>query len=115
MPALNAVKAWLKSTPAARRPLVSKFSAVAAEEAVKALYAAATAPAIGPPPVALEGVSPLILMRPVTPGEITDLYAGGDFELGDRVAMVGDGGSPPFGRRGFVVAVHGEAVGAGED
>ena len=48
-------------------------------------------------------------MRPVRQGETLDLYAGGDFSLGDRVAAVGDGGSPPFGARGYVVAVHGEA------
>ena len=39
-----------------------------------------------------------------------DLYAGGDFDLGDRVVMVGDSGSPPFGTRGFICAVHGEAA-----
>ena len=111
---LKATKAWLKATPAARKPLVSKFSKVAAEEAVKALCAALGDAASGKkkpaPPVSLESVSPLLLMRPVTAGEVLDLYAGGDFDLGDRVVMVGDGGSPPFGTRGYVVAVHGEAA-----
>lgn len=107
---LAATKAWLKSTPAARRPLVSKFSRVAAEEAVRALFAATGAPPAKQSPVVLEAVSPLLLMRPVTAGEVLDLYAGGDFDLGDRVAMVGDCGSPPFGTRGYVVAVHGEAA-----
>ena len=92
---LKATKAWLKATPAARKPLVSKFSKVAAEEAVKALCAALGDAASGKkkpaPPVSLESVSPLLLMRPVTAGEVLDLYAGGDFDLGDRVVMVGDG------------------------
>jgi hypothetical protein len=33
LPALNATKAWLKTIPSARRPLVSKFSRVAAGRA----------------------------------------------------------------------------------
>ena len=77
---LKATKAWLKATPAARKPLVSKFSKVAAEEAVKALCAALGDAASGKkkpaPPVSLESVSPLLLMRPVTAGEVLDLYAG---------------------------------------
>ena len=107
---LMATKAWIKATPAARRPLVSKFSRIAAEEAVKALYAATGAPPAKQTPVALEAVSPLLLMQPVTAGEVLDLYAGGDFDLGDRVVMVGDCGSPPFGTRGYIVSVHGEAA-----
>jgi 5'-3' exoribonuclease 1 len=110
---LKDLKAWLKATPAARKPLVSKFSKVAAEEAIRALYAATGAREVAggrPPPIALESVSPLALMQPVRAGEILDLYAGGDFDLGDRVAMVGDSGAPPFGTRGFVVATHGEAA-----
>jgi hypothetical protein len=110
LPMLMATKAWIKSTPAARRPLVSKFSRIAAEEAVKALYAAMGAPPSKLTPVALEAVSPLLLMLPVRAGEVLDLYAGGDFDLGDRVVMVGDSGSPPFGMRGYIVAVHGEAA-----
>ena len=110
---LKDLKAWLKATPAARKPLVSKFSKVAAEEAIRALYAATGAREVAggrPPPIALESVSPLALMQPVRAGEILDLYAGGDFDLGDRVAMVGDSGAPAFGTRGYVVAVHGEAA-----
>jgi 5'-3' exoribonuclease 1 len=110
LPMLTATKAWIKSTPAARRPLVSKFSRIAAEEAVKALLAATSGPPARTNPVALEAVSPLLLMLPVTAGEVMDLYAGGDFDLGDRVVMVGDSGSPPFGSRGYVVAMHGEAA-----
>ena len=115
LPALKACKAWIKATPAARRPLVSKFSKVASEAAVKALHAtlggteALSAANAANGPTVLEAVSPLLLMRPVRQGETLDLYAGGDFSLGDRVAAVGDGGSPPFGARGYVVAVHGEA------
>ena len=113
LPALKACKAWIKATPAARRPLVSKFSKVASEAAVKALHATLGGPvalaSASAAPAILEGVSPLLLMRPVTKGETLDLYAGGDFDLGDRVAAVGDGGSPPFGTRGYVVATHGEA------
>ena len=112
LPALKACKAWIKATPAARRPLVSKFSKTASEAAIKALHATlggTSATAASAAPAILEGVSPLLLMRPVTKGETLDLYAGGDFDLGDRVAAVGDGGSPPFGTRGYVVAVHGEA------
>ena len=58
---LKATKAWLKATPAARKPLVSKFSKLAAEEAVKALCAALGDAASGKkkpaPPVSLESVS----------------------------------------------------------
>ena len=116
LPALKALKAWLKAAPSAKKPLVSKFSKIAPDAAIKALHAAVGGQSVRDArdaklePVALEGVSPLLLMRPVTQGEVMDLYAGGDFELGDRVAMVGDGGSPPFGTRGFVVATHGEAA-----
>ena len=116
LPALKALKAWLKAAPSAKKPLVSKFSKIAPDAAIKALHAAVGGQSVRDArdaklePVSLEGVSPLLLMRPVTQGEVMDLYAGGDFELGDRVAMVGDGGSPPFGTRGFVVATHGEAA-----
>ena len=110
LPALNQCKAWIKAQPASRRPLVSKFSRVAAEDAVKNVFIATSVRAKPTPPVALEGVSPLLLMQPVRAGEVLDLYAGGDFELGDRVVMVGDSGSPPFGTRGFICAVHGEAA-----
>ena len=110
LPALNQCKAWIKAQPASKRPLVSKFSRVAPEEAVKNVFIATSVKAKPPPPVALEGVSPLLLMQPVRAGEVLDLYAGGDFDLGDRVAMVGDSGSPPFGTRGFICAVHGEAA-----
>ena len=113
LPALKACKAWIKATPAARRPLVSKFSKVASETAIKALHATlggSLGADVGKrAPTTLEAVSPLLLMRPVSRGETLDLYAGGDFDLGDRVAAVGDGGSPPFGTRGYVVATHGEA------
>ena len=117
LPALKACKAWIKATPAARRPLVSKFSKVASEAAIKALHATlggslgadSKASRASNAPTTLEAVSPLLLMRPVSRGETLDLYAGGDFDLGDRVAAVGDGGSPPFGTRGYVVATHGEA------
>jgi len=89
---------------------VSKFSKVAAEAAIKALHATLGGPSTKTVlPTVLEAVTPLLLMRPVRDGETLDLYAGGDFSLGDRVAMVGDGGSPSFGTRGYVVAVHGEA------
>ena len=103
-------KKWLKSQPASRRPLVPSDSVVAAEEAVRALAATIgdqSANYKQPMPVALEGVSPLLLMKPVIPGEVMDLYAGGDFELGDRVAYVGESGTPPFCSRGTVVAIHG--------
>ena len=107
---LKACKAWINSTDAAQKPLVSKFSKVASEAAIKALHATLGGPSAKTvTPTILEAVSPLLLMRPVTAGETLDLYAGGDFSLGDRVAMVGDGGSPAFGTRGYVVAVHGEA------
>jgi 5'-3' exoribonuclease 1 len=113
LPALKACKAWIKATPAARRPLVSKFSKVASEAAIKALHAtlggSLGADSKASLSTTLEAVSPLLLMRPVSRGETLDLYAGGDFDLGDRVAAVGDGGSPPFGTRGYVVATHGEA------
>ena len=103
-------KKWLKSQPASRRPLVPSDSVVAAEEAVRALAATIgdqSANYKQPMPVALEGVSPLLLMKPVIPGEVMDLYAGGDFELGDRVAYVGESGTPPFCSRGTVIAIHG--------
>ena len=103
-------KKWLKSQPASRRPLVPADSVVAAEEAVRALAAAIGDQSSNykqPTPVSLEGVSPLLLMKPVIPGEVIDLYAGGDFELGDRVAYVGDSGTPPFCSRGTVVSIHG--------
>ena len=107
---LKNTKAWLKGTEAAKKPLVSKFSKVAAEAAIKALHATLGGPSTKTVlPTVLEAVTPLLLMRPVRDGETLDLYAGGDFSLGDRVAMVGDGGSPSFGTRGYVVAVHGEA------
>ena len=104
--ALKGVKAWLKAHPIARRPLVPASSQVSTEEAVRALVSTTAGGAKQPKVVDLEGVSPLLLMRPVTEGAIVDLYAGGDFELGDRVVMVGDSGQPSFGSRGAVVAVH---------
>ena len=112
--ALKSCQAWIKNAAASRKPLVSKFSKVASEDAVRALCATlGNASHFGKPlesnPTILEAVSPLLLMRPVTKGAVVDLYAGGDFDLGDRVAMVGDGGVPVFGSRGYVVAVHGEA------
>jgi len=56
--------------PSARRPLVSKFSRVAAEEAVHALFTATGQPPPKQSPVALEQVSPLLLMQPVRDGEV---------------------------------------------
>jgi 5'-3' exoribonuclease 1 len=38
-------------------------------------------------PVALEQVSPLLLMQPVRDGEVLDLYAGGDFDLVGRCRL----------------------------
>ena len=104
--AMNAAKAWLKAHPIARRPLVPSSSVVATEEGVRTLVSTNASGAKAPKLIDLEGVSPLLLMRPVTQGAVVDLYAGGDFELGDRVVMVGDSGQPAFGSRGAVVAVH---------
>ena len=104
--AVKGVKAWLKAHPIARRPLVPASSQVATEEAIRTLVSTTAGGGKQPKVVDLEGVSPLLLMRPVTEGAIVDLYAGGDFELGDRVIMVGDSGQPAFGSRGAIVAVH---------
>jgi len=106
MATLKGVKAWLKAHPIARRPLVPSSSQVATEEAIRALVSTTAGGAKQVKTVELEGVSPLLLMKPVTEGSLVDLYAGGDFELGDRVVMVGDSGQPSFGSRGAIVAVH---------
>ena len=104
--ALKSAKAWLKAHPIARRPLVPASSQVATEDAVRTLVSTTAGGSKQPKIVDLEGVSPLLLMKPVTDGAVVDLYAGGDFELGDRVVMVGDSGQPSFGSRGAIVAVH---------
>ena len=103
---LKGTKAWLKAHPIARRPLVPTSSQVATEEAVRALVATTAGGTKAAKVVDLEGVSPLLLMKAVTEGSVVDLYAGGDFELGDRVVMVGDSGQPSFGSRGAIVAIH---------
>jgi len=54
LPALNQCKAWIKAQPASKRPLVSKFSRVAPEEAVKNVFIATSVKAKPPPPVALD-------------------------------------------------------------
>ena len=106
LPALNQCKAWIKAQPLAaarvqvfpRRPR-RRLSRTSSSRHPSRLSRRRPS---------RSRASPLLLMQPVRAGEVLDLYAGGEFDLGDRVVMVGDSGSPPFGTRGFICAVHGE-------
>ena len=76
---------------------------VAPEEAIRALQMMLPPPARGiPEPVELENVSPALLLPP-SGGAVTAALAGGQFELGDRVACLRGTGTPPLGLRGTVV------------
>ena len=76
---------------------------VAPEEAIRALQTMLPAPPRAPlEPVRLENVSPALLLPP-SGGAVTAALAGGQFELGDRVACLRGTGTPPLGLRGSVV------------
>jgi hypothetical protein len=108
---VSALRKWLKSTPLSRRPLVKPTAKVAPESAVRMLQAALP-PNIAKtlPPVELENVAPALLMSPLVKGGTASAFAGGNFELGDRVVTVSSSGAPAFGSRGTVVGVYDEAV-----
>lgn len=108
---VSSLRKWLKSTPLARRPLVKPTAKVAPESAVRMLQAALP-PNITKtlPAVELENVAPALLMAPLVKGGIASVFAGGNFEIGDRVLTVSSVGAPAFGSRGTVVGVYDEAV-----
>jgi 5'-3' exoribonuclease 1 len=108
---VTALRKWLKSTPLSRRPLVKPTAKVAPESAVRMLQAALP-PNISKtsPPVELENVAPALLMAPLVKGGTASAFAGGNFEIGDRVITVRSSGAPAFGSRGTVVGVYDEAV-----
>jgi 5'-3' exoribonuclease 1 len=108
---VSSLRKWLKSTPLARRPLVKPTAKVAPESAVRMLQAALP-PNISKtvPAVELENVAPALLMAPLMKGGVASAFAGGNFEIGDRVLTVSSVGAPAFGSRGTVVGVYDEAV-----
>lgn len=102
---LAAVQKWLKSTMMARRPLVAVGSKIAPESGVRMLQAA-----LPPQPreistMELENVMPALLLPPLDRGELSAAFAGGTFEIGDRVAAAGGSILPEFGSRGTVIGV----------
>ena len=105
-----ALRKWLKSTPLGRRPLVKPTAKVAPESAVRMLQAAMPPKPKELPPVELENVSPALLLPPLVKGGTASAFAGGSFELADRVTFVGSAGAPAFGSRGTVVGIYDEAV-----
>lgn len=84
---------------------------VAPEAAVRSIQAATPPPSVKTPkPVELEGVSPKLLLPPMSKFDPLMELAGGTFELGDRVAFTGCGEGPPFGSQGCVVGIIDDAV-----
>ncbi|KAK9818370.1 hypothetical protein WJX72_011521 [[Myrmecia] bisecta] len=106
---VSEAKAWLKTLPLMRRPLVKTSSQVAPEQAIRAAQAAAPPPSRPLPSIHLENVAPALLLPPAERGGVAMALAGGVFELGDRVASIRATGTPPFGLRGTVVGVHEDA------
>jgi len=108
---VSSLRKWLKSTPLARRPLVKPTAKVAPESAVRMLQAALP-PNITKtlPAVELENVAPALLMAPLVKGGVASAFAGGNFEIGDRVLTASSLGAPAFGSRGTVVGVYDESV-----
>ena len=107
---IAALRKWLKSTPLSRRPLIKPTAKVAPESAVRMFQAAMPPKPKESPPVELENVSPALLMSPLSRGGTASAFAGGTFEIADRVTTVANSGEPTFGSRGTVVGVYDDAV-----
>lgn len=105
-----ALRKWLKSTPLSRRPLVKPTAKVAPESAVRMLQAAMPPKPKELPSVELENVALALLLSPLSRGGTASAFAGGTFEIADRVATVANAGAPVFGSRGTVVGVYDDAV-----
>jgi 5'-3' exoribonuclease 1 len=107
---LGGLRAWLEAQPLFRRPLVKFTAKVAPEPAVRMLQSALPPPQRPLPPAELDNVAPPLLLPPLEPGGMEASFAGGSFDLADRVVSVGAGAGPPFGARGTVVGLYDEAV-----
>ena len=114
--AVRSAASWVKAQPSSRRALVSTSSRVATPAALRLLLLTTASPPPPLPPVGLERVSPLLLLPPCGPRDAASVLCGGDFELGDRIAVTSPAspatGAPPFGSRGTVVGIHPWTVGS---
>lgn len=104
------LRKWLKSLPLARRPLVKTSAKVSPESAVRMLQAALPPKPWETETLEMENVAPALLLPPLDRGGLTSAFAGGTFELADRVVSAGSAGAPPFGARGTVVGVYDDAI-----
>lgn len=95
---------WERRQPFAKRQLVRKTSSVAPEPAVRA-FAASAPQSADLPSVLLEDVDKRLLLLPIS-RDVIPAVAGGEFALGDRVALATGDAEAPFGSRGTVIGVH---------
>ena len=119
---IGSITKWLKSTALSRRPLVKMTSLVAPDRAVQLLQSSlptlvteGSSSSSKQTPAAsltieLENVGTALLLPPLDRGGIGAAFAGGTFELGDRVVSAGSSGTPPFGVRGTVVGIYDEGT-----
>ena len=112
MAQLSQLKSWVASLPLARRPLVKGSSQVAPEAAVRMLQSALQQSKFSSKieRIELENVAPALLLPPLERGGPASAFAGGTYEIGDRVVAVGSTGTPPFGSRGTVTAVYDDVI-----
>jgi 5'-3' exoribonuclease 1 len=112
MAQVSQLKSWVASQPLARRPLVKGSSQVAPEAAVRMLQSALQQSKFSSKieRIELENVAQALLLPPLERGGPASAFAGGTFEIGDRVVAVGSTGTPPFGTRGTVTAVYDDVI-----
>jgi len=98
---------WMKRQPVGKRQLVRKNAKVASTSAIRA-FAQAAPHGHSLPAVLLEGVRKELLLLPLTHGgdSVGAAITGGEFSLGERVAVAASGALVPFGDRGTIVGVH---------